>query len=109
MKLKVKGMLVAAAVLSGIALTGCASPFPVGIVYTQATLPVTVGNGDMKFSKKGESKAISLFGLFASGDASINHACKDAGITKVGWVNQEVRNILGIYGEYKTVVYGTAE
>ena len=106
MKLGLKAVIAAVSVTSLVVLTGCATSFPLGLVYTSTNQPVTVGTGDMKFSKKGEAKCQSILGLFASGDASINAACKEANITKVAWVNQEIVNILGIYGSYKTVVFG---
>jgi len=106
MKLGFKAMIVAVSLSTLAVLTGCATSVPLGLVYTSAQLPVTVGTGDMKFSKKGEAKCQSILGLFASGDASINAACAEAKITKVAWVNQEVVNVLGVYGSYKTVVFG---
>lgn len=104
--MKIKAIVTAVSLASLAVLTGCATSFPLGLVYTSVKLPVTVGNGEMRYSKKGEAKCQTMFGCFASGYASINAACSDAKITKVGWVNQEVLNILGIYGSYKTVVYG---
>ena len=106
MKLGLKAIVTAVSLSTLAVLTGCATPFPLGLIYTSAQLPVTVGSGDIQFSKKGESKCQSVLGLFASGDASINAACAEAKIKKVAWVNQEVLNILGIYGCYKTVVFG---
>ena len=104
--MKFKAIVTAVSLTSLVVLAGCATPFPLGFIYTSVNLPVTGGNGEIKSSKVGEAKCQSMFGLFASGDASINAACANAKITKVGWVNQEVVNILGIYGSYKTVVYG---
>ena len=104
--MKIKAIVTAVSLASLAVLTGCATSFPLGLVYTSVKLPVTVGYGEMRYSKMGEAKCQTMFGCFASGDASINAACSDAKITKVGWVNQEVLNILGIYGSYKTVVYG---
>ena len=51
----------------------------------------------------------SLLGLFAWGDSSINAACEDSNIRKVGWVSTRVHNVLGIYGVYTTIVYGQPE
>ena len=47
-----------------------------------------------------------ITGCFASGDASINAACKNGGITKVSWVSYSVNNFLGTYATYTTTVYG---
>ena len=41
-----------------------------------------------------------------TGDASIQQAAHNGGITKVSYVDSEVKAILGIWAEYCTVVYG---
>ncbi len=55
--------------------------------------------------KKGvaASKAIILFN---TGDASIGAAMREGGITKVHHVDYDVTNILFLYNEVKTIVYG---
>ena len=106
MKVWKKALIFTASILATAVITGCATPLPLGVIYTKVTLPGAVGNSELQYSKTGTAKCYSIIGCFASGDASINAACSDAKITKVGWVNQEVLNILGIYGSYKTVVYG---
>ena len=42
----------------------------------------------------------------ALGDCSIEQAMKNGGITKVHHVSSKVRNILGVYAEYTTIVHG---
>ncbi len=106
MKKLLKVLAVTAALAGSVFMTACATPVPLGCLYTQVTLPVSMGNRDITYNKIGKSKCISFLGWFACGDASINQACKEGGIRKVSWVNQEVQNILGIYGTYTTVVYG---
>lgn len=49
------------------------------------------------------SKAIILFN---TGDASIGTAMKNGGITKIHHVDYDVTNILFLYNEVKTIVYG---
>lgn len=110
MKKVFKTVVVAALLLCGVAsITSCALPFPVGALYTQVMLPVSVGDGEMKFNRIGEATAWSILGWFAGGNASINKAAEDGEITKVTWVSQEVVNVLGIYGSYTTIVYGLGE
>ena len=104
--MKIKAIVTAVSLASLAVLTGCATSFPLGLVYTSVKLPVTVGNGEMRYSKKGEAKCQTMFGCFASGDASINAACKNGGITKVSWVSYSVNNFLGTYATYTTTVYG---
>jgi len=57
-------------------------------------------------SKTGEAQCISVLGLVAVGDCSIEAARKNGGITKVNTVDWDARNILGIYGTYKVIVSG---
>ncbi|HEY8369373.1 MAG TPA: TRL domain-containing protein, partial [Thermodesulfobacteriota bacterium] len=48
----------------------------------------------------------SFFALIATGDASIAAAKANGGITEVSAVDHTARNILGIYGEFCTIVKG---
>lgn len=106
MKKLAKTLIVIGALAGSALLPSCATPFPMGCIYTKVTLPISVTDRNFQYNKVGRSKAISILGWVASGDASINKACQEGGIGKVSWVNQEVSNILGIYGTYTTVVYG---
>jgi len=56
--------------------------------------------------KVGTATATSILGLIATGDASIEAATRNGGITKVKYVDYSVKNILGLFGEYTTTVYG---
>jgi hypothetical protein len=73
-------------------------------LYTDVRGPVAVGTATGS-SKVGEAKATAIVGV-ALGDASIETAMKNGGITKVHHVDTKVRNILGVYAEYTTIVYG---
>ena len=107
MKKITKALVYSIAVAASVLLTtGCATSYPFGTIYTGVELPVTVGNSDLQYSKKGTASCHSFLGLIAIGDASINAACKQSGITKVSWVSYKVDNILGSYGVYTTIVYG---
>ena len=86
-------------------ITGCTIVSPMnGALYTEVSGPVAVGSASGT-SKKGEAKATSIVGV-ALGDASIEAAMKNGGITKVHHVDTKVRNILGVYAEITTIVYG---
>ena len=106
MKKLTKVFVYTAAVAASLLMTACATSYPFGTLYTGIDLPVAVGNSDLQWSKKGTASCYSVLGLIASGDASINAACKQNGITKVSWVTYSVKNILGAYGIYTTTVYG---
>ena len=85
--------------------SGCTIVSPMnGGLYTELTGPVAVGSASGA-SKKGEAMATSIVGV-ALGDASIETAMKNGGITKVHHIDTKVRNILGFYAEITTIVYG---
>ncbi|MBD3183058.1 hypothetical protein GF312_12255 [Candidatus Poribacteria bacterium] len=89
-------------------LAGCAaySVAPVtGGLYTEVKMPgvVTSNTGS---SKVGTATCTSILGLIAQGDASIETAAKNAGITKIHHVDYQSKSILGIYAEFTVMVYG---
>ena len=87
-------------------LPGCASVLPSGLLYTEIKAPVAVGNEGFSYSKTGESKCTSVLGLVATGDCSIKAAMAAGKISKIKYVDYSAKNILGVYGEYITTVYG---
>lgn len=101
-----KKILASVAMLAAVVLTGCASTYPVGALYQELKLPVTATSAKSINSKKGYSEATSILGLVATGDASIEAAAKQGGITVIHHVDWEVKNILGIIGTYRCNVYG---
>jgi uncharacterized protein YceK len=87
-------------------LSGCASVLPNGILYTEVKAPIGAGEGDVSYSKVGVAKATSVLGLVATGDASIKAAMENGGIRRIKYVDYDAKNILGLFGEYTTTVYG---
>lgn len=88
-------------------LSSCAtvqSPL-VGTIYTDVKSPVAVTNNSNS-SKVGYSEATSILGLFATGDASVQAACKSGNISKIHHVDQQSTSVLGIFATYKITVYG---
>ena len=96
--------LSAAAIGAGL-LVGCASTHPIGTLYTNVKLPVAATDNSTA-TKVGTAECVSYLGLITTGDASIDTAKKNGGITKVSHVDWEVENTLGFIGKYKVVVYG---
>ncbi|MFZ0390153.1 MAG: TRL-like family protein [Calditrichia bacterium] len=89
-------------------LSGCAaySVAPVtGFIYTEVKAPMGATSNE-NATKMGISSATSILGLVATGDASIEAAKKNGNITKVTHVDYSSKSILGIYAEFKTIVYG---
>lgn len=91
-----------------IALSGCAvASAPVnGLLYSHVTAPIGVTGSADKPTKVGRAHARSFFGLYATGDASIETAAKNGGITKIHHVDHETQIILGVIADFTTVVYG---
>ena len=102
-------MLVLALVATVFVAVGCVAPYGApnygGLVTANVKGPVTGVDNNVSPSKMGESKATGII-FFANGDASISAAMKNGGITKVHHVDSESFSVLGIYSEYKTIVYG---
>ena len=89
-------------------LTGCAamaiSPVSGGL-YTNARAPITA-TANPTYSKVGTASCSSILGLIGTGDASIDAAMKNGGISKIHHVDYESKNILGIYAKYTVIVHG---
>lgn len=103
--MRIGASFIVIALLAGVLLSGCATPYPAGMFYTEIKSPVAVGDAGSG-NKMGVAKATSILGLVATGDASIKAAMANGNISKIRHVDYESKNILGIYGEYTTVVYG---
>jgi len=98
--------LVALVLATAVFIGGCATPYPYGALYTEIKAPVGAGEGGVSYSKVGTSKATSNLGRVATGDASIKPAMANGDIRTVKYVDYDAKNILGVYGEYTTTVYG---
>lgn len=89
-------------------MVGCAayavSPV-LGGLYTDVKAPITA-TSNTSYSKMGSASASSILGLIAVGDASINTAAKNGGITRIHHVDYKSTSILGIYATYTVFVYG---
>ena len=89
------------------ALTGCMivqSP-ATGIIYTEVKYGI-VATTSTASAKEGKACAQSILGWVATGDASIAAAKAAGGINEVSVIDHTAKNILGIVGEWCTVVKG---
>ena len=96
------------AALLAIGVTGCLSaPFqpPSGVVSVTTAPLSTEGNWDIS-TKKGEASSFSVLGLYASGDCSIAAAARNGGLKKIGHVDYEYVNVIGIWQKATVIVYG---
>jgi hypothetical protein len=102
-----KKLGVVGALVASVCLTGClsgATPV-VGLLLTSVKGPITA-TGQGSGTKSGKSPAISILGLVAFGDASIQSAKANGGIKTVSHVDYEALSILGAFSQYTTVVWG---
>lgn len=93
--------------LASLFLASCAMVGPTGgavyhdIKYGQFATENTAA------TKTGTACQSSVLGLVAQGDASIEAAKKDGGITKVSSIDSSSTNVVfGIYNKYCTIVKG---
>lgn len=88
-------------------LTGCIAVYTpaIGVLYTEVRGPITAG-GPVG-SKEGKACAQAILGLVATGDASIQAAAAAGGVKNVTTVDHYTRNIVGILGEFCTIVRGS--
>jgi hypothetical protein len=76
------------------------------MIYSNFNAPVDVRDNATTCDKRGEAEMINIFGLFAVGDAGVEAAKSNGGISKVGNVDINYQNLLGIFGKTTTVVCG---
>ena len=98
-----KTFVSAALAISAFVLSSCGAPL-IGAAYTNITIPVTATTASG--SKVGTSTSTTSLALWAEGDASINAAKKNGGITTVSSVDTKIKSILGLYTTYTTTVRG---
>lgn len=105
--MKRTSLLLSLAVLIGLTSAGCqivASPLA-GVIYNE-TKYGDVATDAAAATKEGKACATSILGWVATGDASIQAAKSTGGITTVASVDHSAKNILGIFGEWCTIVRG---
>ncbi|MFM2092357.1 MAG: hypothetical protein RLZZ127_2846 [Planctomycetota bacterium] len=106
--MNVKSLALAAAAAGSFALSGCAvvrNEAVSGSLFLDVTQPdmVTENTG---LTKRGTSSATTILGWVGTGDCSVGAAAKAAGITKITAVDYHSKQILGIFGDTTTIVYG---
>lgn len=92
---------------AALSLTACqivASPMA-GTIFNE-TKYGNMATDEATATKEGKACGTSILGWVAQGDASIVAAKANAGITKVTSVDHSAKNILGIFGEWCTIVKG---
>ena len=93
--------------VAALSLTACqivASPMA-GTTFNE-TKYGNMATEETAVTKEGRACGTSILGWVAQGDASIVAAKANGGITKVSSVDHYAKSILGIYGEWCTIVKG---
>ncbi|HIY15376.1 TRL-like family protein [Alistipes sp. An66] len=101
MKKLLAGIFACAALLS----VGCAKSPVVGGIYTDVKDGLAV-TGNAGSSKVGTAEVKGYVGLVALGDASIQTAAREAGITRIHHVDYQTKSYVGVYTIYTIIVYG---
>jgi hypothetical protein len=108
MKKKLLGLVGCAAL--AITFSGCLSvPVmpPYGIVYTSYKAPLDFDQEKSQVGdRSGTAETMSIIGLVAMGDASIQTAAEEGNIKTIHGADYEYFNVLGIYQTYTTIVHG---
>ncbi len=93
-----------------IMLVGLSMPtYATGLFYTNSTVPVAATGNILKDSsclKKGESSATCILFLVELGDAGINTAAKNGGITKIDFIDVSEKSVFIFFRKITTKVYG---
>ncbi|MEG0808123.1 MAG: TRL-like family protein [Alistipes sp.] len=76
-----------------------------GAFYTNVKDGLAVTN-NVGSSKVGTAEAKGYLGIVATGDASIQAAAKDAGISRIHHVDYQSKSYVGVYNVYTVIVYG---
>ena len=94
--------------VSAVVLSGCATAtMPVsGLLFANVKAPLTATASPEKPTRVGRASTRSILGLIASGDASIQTAARNGGITEIHHVDYESQNFFGVLAEFTVVVYG---
>jgi hypothetical protein len=106
--LMVRLLMRCSAILVGlVGIGGCmpvAAP-TIGVLYTDVKYGDTATTSTSA-TKEGKACAQTILAMVATGDASIAAAKANGGITEVSFVDHTANSILGIVGEWCTIVKG---
>lgn len=98
-----KKLLLAA--VAALACASCAKSPVLGGAYTDIKDGMAV-TGNAGSTKVGTAEIKGYVGLVAMGDASIQTAAREAGITRIHHVDYQTKSYVGVYTIYTVIVYG---
>ena len=93
----------------GMLVTGCAANPFFGLAVTKVhapTINLTTPVNAAQSAKKGEACCKNILGLVALGDASLDTAMKNGGITRIHHVDCRYEVYMGVYSKFTIVAYG---
>jgi hypothetical protein len=97
-----RGIVLVLVLSAAVMVSGCA----IGIL-TNVTEPSEVcATQALTSAKVGTSNYISVAGVVAIGDAGIEAACRNGGITKIHHLDINTFSVLGVFTRRTTYVYG---
>lgn len=88
---------------------GFSTPTGQGLLITNQLSPIQIVRENIvpkETMKIGKALCTNWFGLVSTGNCSIRAAAKDMGISKVYYVDKQVKSLLFIYSCQTTIVYG---
>lgn len=93
-------------VIAGLSMVNCVSPGfgPSGSIFTSTKMGV-YGN-QVGGSKMGEACTMTILGLIAVGDGSVEAAAQNGNIKKVNTIDLNGFSVLGLFANLCTVVKG---
>ena len=104
-----KKLVVLASLVGMVMLFGCAGPYSGGMIISDYQAPMCSpddASGLDIGNKTGEAMMINYLGWIATGDASIQAAAANGGISKVKTVDYNFNSLLGIVNKTTTIVTG---
>ena len=104
-----KKLVVLASLIGMVMLFGCAGPYTQGFIISDYMAPACSpddASGLNIGSKTGEAMMVNYLGWIATGDASIQAAAANGGISKVKTVDYNYNSLLGIVNKTTTIVTG---
>ena len=100
------GKLLLVLVLALVATIHCSTTGfgPQGSIFTSTKIGIHGTATDA--SKQGSACVMSILGLFAFGDGSVNAAATNGGITKVSSIDLDGLSVLGLFSKQCTIAKG---
>lgn len=105
--MKKLGVLVA--LIGFVMLVGCAGPYSHGMLLSKFQAPACSPDDDSGLevgAKVGKATMVNYVGMVAQGDASIQAAAENGGISNVKTVDYHYDSLLGIINKTTTIVTG---